>query len=542
MKRGFKYALIAIIMVIILCTVYVWFSNNYLIINGEIYEIDATSVVISGEMPSMDQKFWQKSKFDLLDVRSIPLTTAEYDTLSAAMTDTEILWCVPFGDTCVENTSTQLVTQSISRTDFDNLKYFRNLELVDARGCTDYEMLDLLKRSYPEVTVLYTVTVGDQYLRENTTEVSIKTGEAEQLLEVLPMLDKLKAIDATQCSDYDDLIRIQKEYPYLEIHYFVSVCGTSCSEDATELTVENPELSELAEKLLYLPNVSMVTLTGLLPENDLILALADKFPDVTFDWEFEVCGVKTRSTAKELILSNVWMRNTDEVESSLKYFYNLERVEMCECGIRSEQMDELGKRHPETRFVWTIRIGYGKLRTDATAFIPFKIGFWNEKPFYDHEARELKYCIDLECLDLGHMRMRDISFLHYMPKLKYLIIADTVCDDYSVIGELTDLVYLEIFLTPLEDAEFLLNLTKLQNLNISWTRKLKNPEVLMKMTWLKRLWATKCNLTEEQNEQLKAALPDAVVYTNSKHPTEGGWRQSDLYYEMRDLLGMHYME
>ena len=49
-------------------------------------------------------------------------------------------------------------------------------------------------------------------------------------------------------------------------------------------------------------------------------------------------------------------------------------------------------------------------------------------------------------------------------------------------------------------------------------------------------------LSDAQNRELKAALPDTVVCINGKHPTDLGWRQAQRYYEMRDLLGMRYME
>ena len=46
-------------------------------------------------------------------------------------------------------------------------------------------------------------------------------------------------------------------------------------------------------------------------------------------------------------------------------------------------------------------------------------------------------------------------------------------------------------------------------------------------------------------EQLQQALPNTnIVYDSSKdsHATGDGWRKLPRYYEMRDLLGMHYMD
>jgi hypothetical protein len=145
------------------------------------------------------------------------------------------------------------------------------------------------------------------------------------------------------------------------------------------------------------------------------------------------------------------------------------------------------------------------------------------------------------CLDLGHMRMKDLSFLAYMPNLQYLILADTQATDYSVVGQLTELVFLELFNSTFTDTALLQNLTKLEDLNISWV-KLKQPQLLKELTWLKRLWATRVGLTDAENKDLTEALANTQVFLHGQHPTDGGWRKGQRYYEMRDLLGMEYME
>lgn len=288
-------------------------------------------------------------------------------------------------------------------------------------------------------------------------------------------------------------------------------------------------------------NLTEVTFNGLAEDNELMYQIKVRYPEVVIDWSFELYGVETRSTAAELILNEIPMDSVETVENALKYFYNLEWVEMCQCGIASEEMDALWKRHPETRFVWAIPMGGSFVRTDVNAFIPFKYGYDINRPFYDAQAKELKYLVDLECLDLGHMRMNDISFLQYMPKLRYLILADTVCKDFSYMAGLTELVFLELFRSEIKDVNLLMNMKKLEDLNIGWTN-LDNPEQLKEMTWLKRLWATMTGMNYEESQQLVAALPDTYVYINSRHPTEGGWRNSHNYFAMRDMLGMFYMD
>lgn len=534
--------ILAAVLLLVLClAIWFWFDSTYIILNGEVFKRSSVELVLEGEELPDQNLLAELPELEVLDVRAITLQPEEFDSLQAALPNCKILWQVPFGEGYHDNTATEVVATAVTLADLEQLKYLTNLETVDARGSRDYDVLMTLKEIHPELTVMYTVNIGGEEVRENVTSVAIGDGEAEQLLGAIPMLPELQIVDALDCTDYETLVAIHEVYPELDLQYEVPIGGESWAGTITQMTIENADGEELLSMLPYLPDLTDVTLTGTTPDNEVIYEMMCLRPDVIFHWDFELFGVQTSSTATELILSNIQMESTDEVENALKYFYNLERVEMCECGISSEDMDALWKRHPETRFVWTIHIGLGTLRTDATAFIPFKIGYNIDLPFYDAQITDLKYCVDMECLDLGHMRMTDISFLHYMPKLKYLILADTVAEDYSVVGELTELIYLELFRTPFSDVSLLLNLTKLQALNIGWT-DLENPELLMELKSLKRLWVTMAGLTAEQNQQLKEALPDAVVYTTSRHPTEGGWRHFDLYYEMRDLLGMFYMD
>ena len=102
-------------------------------------------------------------------------------------------------------------------------------------------------------------------------------------------------------------------------------------------------------------------------------------------------------------------------------------------------------RWPNIRFIWTVRVGLATLRTDAIGFMPWKHGHRGGNPLRDKDCAELKYCIDLICLDLGHMKVSDISFLQYMPKMKYLIVGELPCPDFTPIRYCKELIYLEIF-------------------------------------------------------------------------------------------------
>ena len=524
-------------MIVGLCLVF----SNYVMLNGKFVECTAEHVILTGDkLPDM-KKLHRFEQLKSMDLSDIPCSVSEYDALRAEFPDCDIRWQVPFQDGYVDNKATVLHTWTFSESDMEMLPYFPELETVDARGFNNYDTLLKLREAFPDLNIMYEVKLGDdQWLRENATECTVTQENLQLLRDMIPYLPALRTIYSENCKDYDMLMDIQKEYPDIDVQYSVEIGQNAYAYDAANLTLDISDAAGAADLLQYFPDLQNVIFTGVATDPDLMYRMMCAYPNVVIEWEFELYGVKTSSTATELFLNYIQMDSVEGVENALKYFYDLQWVEMCRCGISSEEMDALWKRHPETRFVWEIPMGLGFVRTDVKAFIPFKYGYDINLPFHDAEAKELKYLVDMECLDLGHMRITDISFLQYMPKLKFLILADTICEDFSYLANLTELVYLELFRSEIRDVNLLMGLTKLEDLNIGWT-ELDNPEKLMEMTWLKRLWATKNGMDPAKYYQLEQALPDTYVYMKSSHPTEGGWRKSDRYYEMRDMLGMFYM-
>ena len=443
------------------------------------------SEVLSLELPGPDlpdlETLLQYTSLQQLDARNVKLTVSEYEQLKKDLPNCEILWRVPFQGNYVDPETTELTISELSADDLKSIACFPSLEHINAEGCHDYEQLLALEDVFPNISVYYTIPLGG---------MTYSNGAARQIC-------------------------------YLELW--------------------NADVSELTELLPYFTNVNEVRFIGTAPANDDIYDLMCQYPEIAFKWDLTLFGITTPNTASTLILSGIPMEDTTELESYLKYFPNLERVEVCDCGLSSEEMDALSQRYPDIRFVWTIKVGNGTLRTDVTAFIPYKFGYHLHRPLYDADCTELKYCIDMVCLDLGHMKIRDFSFLQYMPKMKYLIVADTPCQDFSAIANLKELIYLEIFVTSFTETEILLGLTKLEDLNLG-TTPVNDITSLKQMTWLKRLWIPATKLNHLQVAELKESLPNTRIMVYADHSTDKGWRKAKNYYDMRDLLGMFYME
>ena len=526
---------------LVLGGLYWYYSTTYIRIEGKTLRRDIIEYTVTGDQLPETRLLEQLLQLESLDVRSVPVSVDEYTQLTAALPNCRILWRVPFQGNSLPEDTAEITVTGTQLPQMEALQYLPYLRLLDLRGVgvsiSEYEQL---KTDLPNCQILWNVPFQGAYLAEDTSELTVASVSAEDLASI-PYLPALKTVTADGCRDYAVLMQLIEQYPNLSVHYTITVDGKDYSHDTETLELPDANIESLSAVIPYLPQLKQVTFTGTAPDNEAIYQLMCEYPEVSFFWNLTLFGIETPNTAQELDLSGIAMKDTSEIESYLKYFPNLKRVDMCDCGIGSAEMDALSQRWPNTRFIWKIKLGNGTVRTDAIGFMPRDLNYTKENPFYDEDCTELKYCTDLICLDLGHMQVTDLSFLNYMPKLKYLIIADIPCQDFSPIANLKDLIYLEIFMVTFPHQEILLELKNLQDLNMSITT-VEDIEIIKQMTWLKRFWAFASGVTAEQADELRAALPDTVIKTYLRHSTDGGWRKHQNYYDMRDILGVYYMD
>lgn len=455
----------------------VWYYHDtYLVLDGETYRRDLTNLDLSGTKLTQLESIPELQKLETLDLRGTGLTAQQYEQLQAQLPDCEILWQVPFQGAFLETDIRELTITAITDEEMQTLRYFAQLETIDAAAC----------------------------------------------------------------EDLDALLRLQEMYPDCEVRYQVSIGSQTVSNDAASLEIADADIQELMQKLPYLPLMQNVSFTGTIPENDAIYELKQAYPEIEFLWSFDLLGVGVDSNVKEIDLSGIAMESVEEVEESLKYFNCLEKVVMCDCGISSEEMDALWKRHPETRFVWSVKVGKMKLRTDITTLMPYQYGYSNGKDLYDSDCAELKYLVDMVCMDFGHQTVKDLSFVAYMPNLEYLLLCDNGIRDISPLAGAPKLKYLELLLNPLTDVSALAECPALEDVNLCST-PLTDITPLLELQNIKNLFMSTRYLTEEQIQQLEQAYPDANVMIHDGRATGHGWRNLQNYFNQRDLLGMEYM-
>ena len=417
--------------------------------------------------------------------------------------------------------------------DLEQLRQLPDLQYLNLHGTgLDGKTYDTLRSWFPEAEIFWDIPFQGAFFPMETQELTITT-LAEEDLEALAYFSQLKTVNAQDCRDYAALDLLRQARTDLDVRYTLSLVGTEYAIDTRELVISGMETEALAAVLPYFTDLQKVELvTPLAPVEDLV-ALMEMAPETEFTWNLELGGIPVNEKTETLDLTNIPM-TVEEMDAVLPYLLNLTRVEMTGCGISNEEMDALNLRYENIKIVWTVRIGWRDYKTDIDAFMPARDGMTT---VYNSYLYNLRYCHDVIALDIGHMEVTDISFVAYMPHLKFLLLGDTRVSDLSPLEGLTELVYLELFMTNITECDALLTLTALEDLNVSYTYC--DAEVLSQMTWLKNLWWAKPTTLGW------ALLPDALANThlefNTFSSTGNGWRDLPNYFAQRDIFGLGYM-
>ena len=248
----------------------------------------------------------------------------------------------------------------------------------------------------------------------------------------------------------------------------------------------------------------------------------------------------TNSTAIDF--GSVRVDDWADVEPFLSQFPLLEKCDMYSSAIRPEWAETLHAAFPNVEFGWTLRIGTSSclhyVRTDRTAFSTL-----HHIEAYGHTSSDfavLRFCRNMQALDLGHNRITDISWLREMPQLKVLIIAVNFIEDISPLEDL-DLEYLEMFNNYVTDISPLANQTHLLDLNIGWN-SIEDLSPLYGLKQLERLWLYNSRNRDKGTPvpasdvaALKEAIPGLYV-DNESTPAQGGWRVHERYYVIRSIF------
>ena len=533
-QSGKKEFIIFLSVVMILLAIAVaaaaWVAVRYHIVAGKFYPKDAA----------------------VLDLRKENIKPSHFDKVREKMPDAEIRWNIPFQEGTLADDVTEITVTTLTEADVERLDYAGKLKTVHAEGCTDYEALELLRQRRPELDVNYSVAFsgGDYSWDVDTLVLNTVAEEDIALLRHLPNL-KLVALEA---GSYDHhLVDALRGTLYNAGQEFgVVIGGQILNGSQTALEIHDITDEELA-LLEHLPVLEQLKLVNPKAEPETIFALQEQLPGVAVSWEVALGDQTYDSQTTAVDLTMVEVTDVAEVEQKMAYLPNLKSVTFGLCGvdepkwgnsrsklvaspIENEALSAYRDRvRDKYKVVWTVRLGPSiALRTDADNFMPNHFGV-GQLP--DSYAYNLRYCEEMVCLDVGHMTLTDISFVEFMPNLKYLILAWTEVQYIEPIRSCKNLVFLELDNSCIRDISPLVDCTALEDLNLGNTFVDVTP--ILEMTWLKNVYfilGSKANAWK-----VSQAIPTARVVATGTATVGGGWRRLPNYYAMRDCLHAPYM-
>lgn len=379
----------------------------------------------------------------------------------------------------------------------------------------------ILKNFYP--TSMYEIKKlikSNKFNKNNTISVSSETYSQKFIL-------------------YEDKQKLQKYFPKQDISAktYYNIYGKIVVEGDEYLDLSNSQIdNNLIEKLKPLTQIKKVNLKNQNINKDTQIILQQTYPNIDFIWQVDVLGKKVDWNIETLDLSNQKIEDIEDFKKSLTLLKKLKTLDMSNTNLSNETLGNLRELYPNIRIDWVVYLGKWSVRTDAIAFSVL-ITQYDYKRMSSADIQVLKYCTELQALDLGHQAIEDISVIgEYLPNLRILILADNKIKDISCLSNLKHLHYLELFMNDITDASALNSCKELVDLNISFNYHFSDINGILELPMLERLWLISDKISADSYNLIKQTYPNVKLVTTGSGSTNSGWRTHERYFAMIDMF------
>ncbi len=407
-----------------------------------------------------------------------------------------------------------------------------------------------LSSIFPDITFdygLYERLCGMTFPADST-EIDLSLAEPFGIEELTSGLSEFENVKRVNLGDktlkYDEVQNLKSAFPNVEFSCVTeyNVYGKWVRENSVSLDLSDTEIGEdIFDMLTLFKDLKEVILEGAVTDEETKLLLSERFPGIDFVTTLTVAGKEISTSSDFIDLNFTPIYDLEAFERVLKAFKHLKKIEMCGCYVSNEDMAALCEKYPNIKFVWRVYMGQWSVRTDAVAFSVL-IANYDHKRLTSADIEVLKYCPDIEALDLGHQALTDISCIpEYMPKIKVLILADNMISDLSPLSKLKHLHYLEFFVNRVTDLSSLAECRELVDLNMSYNYGIKDITPLLDLPLLERLWMEHVSVSETDVDLLRKTYPNAIIVNYGKGSVDQGWRGHERYYAMIDMFYNDYM-
>lgn len=336
-------------------------------------------------------------------------------------------------------------------------------------------------------------------------------------------------------NEKDNLSELYPEIDF-DVDVTFNIYGLDIKENITYLDLSTINIDDnIIDYLKYFPNLKKVDFGNNKMSLDFQLLLKEKYKNIEFIWNVDVLDLRVSSDIKSLSLHDKNIDNISNLYKSLSLLTNLEYLDMANTNLSNEELAKMRSDFPNVKIAWIIHLGKWSLRTDDVAFSVLITKF-DYKRMTNEDIEVLKYCTDLQALDLGHQNITDISVItNYLKDLRILILADNKISDISGIGELKHLHFLELFINKIKDFSPLKDNKELVDLNLCYNR-INNYDFVYELTNLERLWLVGTGISNAMINNIKEKYPNILIDKVGPGSTDNGWRSHKRYFAMIDMF------
>lgn len=378
----------------------------------------------------------------------------------------------------------------------------------------------------------------------NITSLDLSTCPIDTSEEWIYTLAKFKNLQTVIIRDKT----LPKEKKYeLEILYpginfivdvTINIFGLSFREDSDFIDLSNATIDDtILYSLKAFPKLKKVNILGQSLDQQLQMDLQNLYPNIEFKWNVAIADKLVENNIETLDLTNSKINNIALFKNSLKLLPNVKYIDMSECNLSNDELATLREELSNIKIVWTVHLGKWKLKTDAVAFSVLITRF-DYVRMTSSDIEVLKYCTDLQALDLGHQAITDISIIgDYLPNLRILILADNKISDISPLSKLKHLHYLELFINRISDLSPLIECKELVDLNLCYNSSINFSTLINNnFPMLERVWIVGCKISNNNYRSLKAKYPKVNIMNSGSGSTNNGWRTHERYYSMINMF------
>ena len=335
---------------------------------------------------------------------------------------------------------------------------------------------------------------------------------------------------------YSEIEMLRSSYPDVEITYTVGFRGTEFEEQTQSVDLSGMTVGEITSvigMLESLPNLNYVELmnasgTCELSKQDVKL-LVEAAPTVRFHYVFNLFGRSVSTTDEVIEFKNLSLTTAaePEIREALSIMAPGSTLILDRCGLSSEFLDSIRKDYTHVDLVWRVYFGvngqYTTLTNDDTVRVVYNVT--------DDTCYEMRYLRSVKYMDMGHNdTLTDVSFLAFMPELEILILSGSAVSDLSGIENCKKLEFLELAnCLKLSDISPLAGCASLKYLNICYTKV----SSLMPLDGLsiQNLFCKQTRVNAEEQKQFKEIHEGSTAVFTGRDPYAGaGWRYVDNGY------------